>query len=125
MARYPLMRYSLRAFLLAGALIPVGAYWLALPTLNAQRYMEALNGKKFETADALCLDRQLLFPGNWTKHEHLDLQPGLSPLTWSEFLSGQRRLYVGITYGDGTGLVGCGVECTATRRGIEVGKFMP
>jgi hypothetical protein len=38
---------------------------------------------------------------------------------------GQRRLYVGINYGNGRGLVGCGVECIATRRGIEVGMFAP
>jgi hypothetical protein len=123
--RLPALRFSLRWLLLAGALIPAGLYWLALPTLNAQRYVAAINRGDWADADALCSNPERLFPGDWPRHETFHPTATLQPATWRDWRTGQRQLYVVINYGDGGGLAGCGLEATATRRGIEVGMLAP
>ena len=120
-----MFRYSLRAFLVVSALVPLAAYWLALPTLNAQRFVAAIDARDYSAAEALCVTGKDKFPDSWTKHEHFEPRAGLSPLTWEDVKRGERRLFVGIAYGDGHGLVSCGLECTATRRGIEPAMLLP
>lgn len=123
--RRPALRYSLRAFLVASALIPVALYWFALPTLNAQRYAAAINSADYSAADKLCLDPSRKFPGDWTAHATFHPRATVAPLTWEDVKMGERQLYVGISYGDGQGLASCGLECRATRRGIKPGMFAP
>jgi hypothetical protein len=118
-------RYSLRTFLVLSALVPVAVYWLALPTLNAQRFTSAIAARDYPAAEALCATDEDKFPGHWTEHKTFEPKAGISPLTWDDFRRGERRLYVGIAYGDGSGLASCGLECTATRRGIELGMMAP
>jgi hypothetical protein len=118
-------RYSLRALLLLTALAAATAYWLALPTLNARRYAAAIANGDYSAADALCVRQKDCFPGGWTQHKTFQPKASISELTWHELWKGERRLYVGITYGDGSGLASCGLECTATRRGIEPGMMFP
>jgi len=107
----PSLRFSLRFLLLASALIPLAGYWLALPTLHAQQQ--------------LCVDRRKPFPGSWKEHQTFHPRPSIQELTLSDLWSGKRELFVSIAYGDGSGLASCGVECTATRRGSEVGMAIP
>jgi hypothetical protein len=121
----PAIRFSLRLLLVASALIPVAIYWLALPSLNASRYAAAINRGDWAAADKLCVDRQRPFPGDWTRHKMFQPRAGIKPATWSDWGAGRRQLYVAINYGDGHGLASCGVELEATRRGINVGEFMP
>jgi hypothetical protein len=123
--RRPSLRFSLRLLLLAAALVPVGIYWLALPTLNAQRFVEAVNARNFPAAERLCADRKEKFPGSWTTHAHFQPRANLAPLSWADFRSGQRQVYIAISYGDGSGVASCGQECIATRRGIELGMLAP
>ena len=118
-------RYSLRTFLVLSALVPVAVYWLALPTLNAQRFAAAIAARDYPAAEALCASAKDKFPGDWTEHDTFEPKAGISPLTWDDFRRGERRLYVGIAYGDGNGIASCGLECTATRRGIELGMLAP
>jgi hypothetical protein len=120
-----MFRYSLRALLVVSAVVPVAVYWLALPTLNARRYVAAMAARDFAAADALCVSAKDSFPGDWTRHATFEPKAGMKPLTWHELWRGERQLYVGITYGDGSGLASCGLECTATRRGIEPGMMFP
>jgi hypothetical protein len=123
--RRPALRFSLRWLLVASALIPVGIYWLALPTLYAQRYAAAINRGDWTAAEKLCVDPQRSFPGDWPQHKAFEPRASLQPVTWQDVRSGQRQVVVGISYGDGSGLASCGVEIAATRHGIEVGMFMP
>ena len=123
--RRPAVRFSLRWLLLAAALIPAGIYWFALPTLYAQRYAAAINRGDWVAADAMCLDPQRRFPGDWPRRKTFEPQAALKPANWQDWRTGRRQLFVGIHYGDGSGLTSCGVELTATRRGIEVGMFAP
>ena len=118
-------RYSLRTFLVLSALAPVVVYWLALPTLQAQRFTAAIAARDYPAAEALCVPASKKFPGDWTEHKTFEPKAGISPLTWEDLRRGERRLYVGIAYGDGHGLASCGLECTATRRGIEPGMLLP
>jgi hypothetical protein len=103
----------------------VGLYWLALPTLNAQRYVAAINRGDWAAADELCVDTVDPFPGDWPRHKTFQPRASLEPATWDDWRSGRRQLYVVINYGDGSGLASCGLEATATRRGIELGMFAP
>lgn len=118
-------RFSLRSLLAVMALAPLALYWLWLPTIVAGRYVAAVNSKNYRAADRLCLDPKDTFPGDWVHHKFFEPRAELSPLTWEDFRRGERRILVAIDYGDGEGLIGCGVECTATNRGIKVGMFMP
>ncbi|MCI0360038.1 MAG: hypothetical protein L0211_16295 [Planctomycetaceae bacterium] len=59
----PSLRFSLRFLLLASALIPLAGYWLALPTLHAQRFAAAVAGGDYAAAEKLCVDRRKPFPG--------------------------------------------------------------
>ena len=123
--RRPMLRYSLRTLLVLSALVPLAAYWLALPTLNAQRFVAAITARDYLAADALCIAGSDKFPGDWTKHQTFQPKAGISPLTWQDLQRGERRLFVGIAYGDSNGLASCGLECRATRRGIEPGMLLP
>ncbi|HEX5104051.1 MAG TPA: hypothetical protein VFV87_09590 [Pirellulaceae bacterium] len=123
--RRPAVRFSLRWLLLASALIPAGLYWLALPTLHAQRYAAAINRGDYAVADKLCVDPSRPFPGDWPRHKTFEPKASLKPVTWHDLRTGRRELFVGIAYGDASGLASCGVEVSATRRGIEVGMFLP
>lgn len=122
---WPRWRFSLRFLLIATAVLPLAAYWLALPTLNAQRYAEAINSGDYAAADELCIDSKQAFPGDWTRHKFFQPKAGLTELTWPDIRDGRRKIYVGIAYGDGSGIASCGVECVAKRGGIEVGMFAP
>jgi hypothetical protein len=123
--RRPAFRYSLRALLLMTALAAAAVYWLALPTLNARRYAAAIAARDFSAADALCASAGKPFPGDWTRHATFETKASVKPLTWDDLRRGERQIYVAITYGDGGGLASCGLECTATRRGIELGMMAP
>jgi hypothetical protein len=118
-------RYSLRTFLVLSALVPMAVYWLALPTLNARRFTAAIAARDYPAAEALCVPASGKFPGDWTEHDTFEPKAGISPLTWQDVRRGERRLFVGIVYGDGNGIASCGLECTATRRGIELGMMAP
>jgi hypothetical protein len=121
----PMLRFSLRFLLLATAMIPLVLYWFALPTLYAQRFTAAVSSGDYEAAERLCVDRADPFPGHWKKHKTFQPRPMIQDLTTSDLWQGKRELFVGIAYGDGDGLASCGVECTATRRGIEIGMALP
>jgi hypothetical protein len=122
---WPRWRFSLRFLLIATAVLPLAAYWLALPTLNAQRYAAAINSGNYATADKLCVDPKQAFPGDWTRHKTFQPTAGIKVFDWRDVLKGRRDIYVMISYGDGSGIASCGVQCVAKRGGIEVGMFMP
>jgi len=98
---------------------------LALPTLNAQRFAAAVNAGDYPAAEQLCLDRERPFPGTWKKHRTFQPKATVKSLSLSDLRRGKRQLFVGIAYGDGDGLATCGVECTATKQGIEIGMSLP
>jgi hypothetical protein len=118
-------RYSLRWLLLASALLPAVLYWLWLPTLNAQQFAAAVNSGNYAAAERLCVQPGDQFPGSWRRHKTCQPRASVKPATWGEFAAGTRQLVVAVNYGDGHGLASCGLECQATRRGIEIGMAMP
>jgi|GEM_PF-5262723 len=123
--KIPGFRFSLRFLLLACALVPLAAYWFALPTLYAQRFAAAVAGGDYAAAERLCINRKHVFPGDWKKHRTFQPRANIHDLSLGDLWSGKRELFVAIAYGDGDGLASCGVECTATRHGIEIGMALP
>lgn len=121
----PRWRFSLRFFLLAAALVPVAVYWFALPTIYAQRFSSALARGDYAAAEALCIGEERPFPGTWRKHSYFEPRAIVKHLTLADLWAGQRRLFVGIAYGDNSGIASASLECTATRHGIEIGMALP
>lgn len=118
-------RFSLRALFVLMTLVALASYWLVLPTLNAQRFIHSLQHKDYATADRLFFDRSNSFPGSFKEHSHFETSTNMAPLTWSDILNGKRHINIAIDYGDGDGIVGCGVDVTAHRNGLELGLVMP
>jgi hypothetical protein len=123
--RRSVLRYSLRSLLVLTAVSAVVVYWLILPTLNARRFTAAINSGQYEVAERLCVEPADVFPGTWKDHQTFEPKAGIQPLSWEDFRGGQRRMFVGIAYGDGGGIASCSLECSATRQGVEIGMFMP
>ena len=114
-------RFSLRALLIAAALVPPGAYfWLVMPTRHAQQFTDAVNRRDFAATERLCIDRQHPFPGRWQRHDVFEPTAVLVPLTWYDVCLGQRQVELTIAYGDGRSLAAVIVDCQATARGIYV-----
>lgn len=120
----PRWRFSLRFLLLAAAIVPVVVYWFALPTLYAQRFSAAVSRRDFAAAEALCLGDKP-FPGRWKEHSYFEPRAIVKHLTLADLWAGKRELFVGIAYGDNSGIASAGLECTATRHGIEIGMALP
>jgi hypothetical protein len=119
------LRFSLRVMLIAIALVALVAYWLAMPTLNAQRFVAAINARDWPTADRLCVGGEK-FPGDWpSTNVTFNPHASLGELTLAGLLHGERDIMVSIDYGDGKGIIGCGMTCQATRQGIVPGMAFP
>jgi hypothetical protein len=119
------MQFRLRTLLIVMAVAPLPLYWLWMPTAIGRRYVAAVNQGDYREADRLCADKNECFPGDWTRHKEFHPSAELMPFTWNHFLRGQRRVSIGISYGDGDGLIGCGIECRVTAGGIKVEEVMP
>ena len=118
-------RFSLRFLILTAAILPAAVYWLALPTINAQRFAAAVNSGNYELAESLCLDPENRFPGSWKQSKVFHPGASVQEFEFAYLWRGERPLDINVTYGDGSGLAMAGVEATATRRGIRLGMAVP
>lgn len=118
-------RYSLRALLIFVTLFCLAIGWLALPTLRARQFMAAMSQKDYAAAEQLFAREKDVFPGSFKDHQHFEPRVVLQPLTWHDLVNRERNLFVGISYGDGSGIATCGVEIKATADGLEVGMMAP
>ena len=119
------LRYSLRALLIAVTLICLGIGWLALPTLRARQFVSAMAKQDYTAAERLFTDQQDVFPGSFKEHTHFEPRVSLKALTWRDLISRERNLFVGIAYGDGSGIASCSLEIKATPDGLEKGMMFP
>jgi hypothetical protein len=119
------LRYSLRALFVFVTLVCLGVGWLALPTIRAQQFVAAIERKDYAAAERLFAEQEDTFPGSFKQHQHFEPRVSLKPLTWHDLVHRERNLYVAVTYGDGTGIAGCGVEVRSTASGLEVGMMAP
>jgi hypothetical protein len=119
------LRYSLRFLWIAVTLASVLLVWVLLPTYYARRFVAAIQAKNYAAAESLCRDQTDPFPGDWKRHKHFEPKAGLAPISWGGLWNGRRQMFVVISYGDNDGIASCGVECRATRRGIEIGMAVP
>ena len=115
-------RFSIRTLFLLILVLAVLAVWLSRPTQIARRYVTALNSADYESANDLCIGEPT-FPGR-IDHSFFAANATLMPITLQELWSGKRRIVISVDYGDGNGIAGYGVNCTATHRGIIVDPMM-
>ena len=120
-------RYSfrLRTLFVLTALAALAIYWLMLPTLQARRFIRALDTGEFDVAERMCVPETGIFPGGWKNHTTFESHPVLEELRWRDLLRGERPFFIGIKYGDNSGTATCGLECRATRSGIEIVHAFP
>lgn len=116
----------MRVLLIATALVALGVYWLTLPTIHARRYIAALAAKDWVAANHLYADPENQFPGKRPgEGASLDAHASVTPLTLDDLLRGEREINVNInTFVDG-GLVGSGLTCRVTHRGVVPGMEFP
>ena len=119
------LRYSLRALFVFVTLVCLGIGWLALPTIRARQFVAAIERKDYVAAERLFVQQEDAFPGSFQQHQHFEPRVSLKHLTWHDLVNRERNLYVAVTYGDGQGIAGCGVEIKATASGLEVGMMAP
>jgi hypothetical protein len=98
---------------------------MMLPTMNAQRFMLAIQLRDFATAESLFASEQDTFPGTFKNYDHFVANPNLAPLTWRDLWKGERRISVSIDYGDDGGMIGCGADIYAHRDGLKMGLIVP
>jgi len=112
-------RFSLRTLLVLMTIGPPAAYWLAQPTLNAQRYAAALAMKEYAVADRMCVDQKHCFPGPAKGMLSFAAQAKVERLSWQDVWRGERRMVIYHQAHIGS-LMGAFVsfEAVATRRGI-------
>lgn len=111
-------RIPLRAFFLLIAVMAVLAWWLMLPTYNANRYVHAINSREFDVADQMCSDPATRFPGFFHPdgdYAMFRCRAQVEPLTWQNVWSGTRDIT--------TDFNACSI--TATRSGIDVEIWWP
>lgn len=125
MERSRALRFSIRFLLLVTVAFACAAWWLAIPSLKARRFAEALNRADWQHADGLCRSDAPPFPGSRAESKGFQPHASLMPLSWNDLLAGRRKVVVAIATHYDDGIVTSGVDCVATRQGIEVGLEVP
>jgi hypothetical protein len=117
--------FSLKTLFVLMTLTAVACNWFMLPTIHAQRFIVALQRKDYATAESLFVSETNTFPGNYKNYDHFNPQASLAPLTWTDFWNGERRIGVGITFGNDGWLMDNGGDITARRRGLDIELMVP
>jgi hypothetical protein len=117
-------RFSLRVLLLVTALLAGICYWLILPTIEAERFVRAVDTGDFKSADACFHRPEDRFFVSW-KEKNWAFKPQAELESWSftEFVEGRRRVAIRITYGNPGQLHGLEGTATATRSGVKSPDF--
>jgi hypothetical protein len=96
----PRFRFSLRVLFLATIVVAVFCYWLILPTIEARRFVRAVESSDFAAADYCFCDPQDRFLNDYNKKFWtFELQATLDPFSMSEFWKRERRVTFHISYG--------------------------
>jgi hypothetical protein len=103
---------------LASAVVAGVCYWFILPTVNAGRFVRAVETADFKLADDCFCDAEDRFLVSW-KDIFWSMEAGayLEPLTIRQLLRGERRITVSVdhTSPDGTSTA----SVVANRTGLE------
>lgn len=112
-------RYSVRALLVVLSLAGIGAYWVALPSVNAFQFSRALNSHDYQIADSLFADEKRGSPAGWAGGGwEPNAQP--MPLTFRQVWQGERWIRIEAVRGDRDGTHEIfAFNCLATRKGIR------
>jgi VanZ family protein len=117
-------RYSLKTLFIAMTVIAVVCYWLMLPTMNAQRFVRAIQQRDYATAESLFIASSDKFPGDYKRSDILETEPRIYSLTWSALWNGERRILVTTRSGDKQGTIRFGATILAYRQGLALHPLM-
>jgi hypothetical protein len=99
--------------------VALGSYCLILPSLNARRFVRAVNAGDFATADTCFVDENDRFLEShnreyWT----FKLGANLEPWSLSEFFHGERHISYTLNFGGPRPLIHRGGTIVASFRGL-------
>jgi hypothetical protein len=113
------VRFSLKLLLLTIAFASLACYWLMLPTINAQRFIGAIELGDYKRADSYfrCERDRFLFKLN-EKHWRFHARTELDPWSFGQLIRGHRVLRLYAAYGDAGPMISNGFTVIVTRAGL-------
>lgn len=118
-------RYSLRTLFMMMTAVAAGCYWMVLPTINAQRFVQAIQERNYAAAERIFISKSEAFPGSFKQYRHFKSWPTIAPMTLSDIWRGERRIGVGIHYGDEGAMATCAADIRAYRSGLQLEMLFP
>ena len=118
------LRFSIRALFVLTTIVALGCWWLVIPSLSAQRFVQAINSADYQQADACFRKSDDRFIAKWNdEHWQFAASAELEPWTFREILCGQRRVQLHLSYGGPSPLRIRTYTVTATRSGLLEAEF--
>ena len=115
------MKFSLRirrTLLIATAMI-AACYWLVRPTIKAELFAREVRAQNYPLADSYFRDPQDSFLVAWNdKHWRLKTYAELEEWSFGELVCGERKVRLGVAYGDAGPMRTSNWIVTATRSGL-------
>lgn len=114
-------RYSLRTLFGVVAMFAIGSYWLAMPTILAQKFLRAIEEEDYAQAATLFVPRDEQHPYRFPigiKNDPAGRKPRvtLKPLTFDELTRGIRTIHATVPSGWNSD----SLNIWATRNGLVV-----
>ncbi len=115
------IRFSLRTLLLSTVVVAGGCYyWWALPSIYAQRFVDAVTAGDYVKADVLFVDPADGFLVDWdTRYTIVKQRAKVEPTSLGERLRGERQVTVIIVYKTPTHTLSKIVKIVVTRSGLQ------
>jgi VanZ family protein len=85
-------RFSLRTIFVVMTFVAVACYWMMLPTINAQRFVHAIQTGNYASADNFLRNTEYRFFEDAQTASALGHDPVIWPLTWRDLWNGQRHI---------------------------------
>jgi len=113
------IRFSLRSLLLLTVVVAGGCYWMALPSVYAQRFVTAVAAGDYAAADALFADPDDRFLEQWDNdYTIIQRRAQVEPSSWRERWRGERQISVRLIYRTPVRTNGYVARIVATRGGL-------
>lgn len=118
-------RFSLRTVFVVMTIVALLCYWSVLPTINAQKFVQAIKSKEYSAAEGLFVSGSDRFPGKYKSNTDYVAHAHLNAVTWNDILHGRRRISGTIIYGAGEVTTSSGAAIVAERGGLRVLWWVP
>jgi hypothetical protein len=120
------LRFSLRALFLLMTIVAALCLWLLMPSLNARRFLAALDSEDYHAADTFFRRADDRFLADWSDKRWSFRSSGqLLPLTFAQLWRNKRELRVETTYFEFDQYFSVESILTATAFGLNKTEQLP